>query len=245
MTPDAFKYVPNLRGMLTPTDESELRVTLDVLAVWDQRARDMGRPAEWRISEQQRQASRRATLGDAKTPQDLWIYGYGSLMWDPGFHFVEVRRADLDGYQRRFTSKATVGRGSPERPGLMLSLEAQPGCCTGLAFRIAADQADSESEILWRREMLLGSYCPAMLPLHTPQGSISAVVFASNHSHDGYAGDLSLSETAGMIARGSGIIGTNRDYLEQLAQRLAMLEIRDPYIEQLHEQVQGHAVDHV
>lgn len=64
----------------------------------------------------------RSVLLDLISTQDLWIYPYGSLMWDPGFHFAEVRRADLNGYQRRFTFKATVGRGSPEHPCLMLSL---------------------------------------------------------------------------------------------------------------------------
>jgi cation transport protein ChaC len=77
-------------------------------------------------------------------------------MWDPGFHFAEVRLADIEGFQRRFTYKITIGRGTPEHPALMVALEQRPGRCRGLAFRIAADMVDAESEILWRREMLRG-----------------------------------------------------------------------------------------
>src|SRR5262249_60117835 len=101
-----------------------------------------------------------------------WVYGYGSLMWDPGFHFAEIRLAEVEGYQRRFTLKTEIARGSRARPALMLSLERQPGRCQGLAFRIAADMAEGESMILWRREMLAGGYCPAMVSMTTPQGPV-------------------------------------------------------------------------
>lgn len=246
MTPDPFFHLPGLRDRLTPAANSELRLTPEVLAVWDQRARESGRSENWRLPDHQREASRRTILGDRDTTQDLWVYAYGSLMWDPGIHFSEVRLADLEGHQRRFTYKITVGRGSPEHPALMLSLEGQAGRCRGLAFRIPADSVNSESEILWRREMLRGGYCPAILPMTTPQGDISALVFASNPSHPEYVGELPLIETAAIIASACGPLGTNRAYLEQLATQLATLDIDDGYVDELLGQVRaggGNCVD--
>src|SRR5262249_40374867 len=137
----------------------------------------------------------------------------------------------------RFTLKIEIARGSPGRPALMLSLEQQPGCCTGLAFRIAAKAAVAESLILWRREMISGGYCPAIMQLKTPQGAISGLAFTSNTSHPRYVGELPLHETAAIIATGCGAIGTNRAYLEELASQLKALEIEDAYVEQLLGQV--------
>ena len=136
MNPDAFRHLPALRERITPAQASELRVTPELLAAWDERARQLGRPADWRLSDQELDASHRAMLGGLGDGMDLWIYSYGSLMWDPGFHFDEVRLADLQGHRRRFLFRTTLGRGSPEQPGLMLSLEPGPGLCRGLVFRI-------------------------------------------------------------------------------------------------------------
>jgi cation transport protein ChaC len=119
----------------------------------------------------------------------------------------------------------------------MLSLERQRGCCRGLAFRIAAEAAEAESLILWRREMISGGYCPAIASMTTPQGSITGLAFTSNTSHPRYVGELPLSETAAIIATGRGAIGTNRAYLDDVATHLRILEIVDPYVEQLLEQL--------
>lgn len=238
MPVDPFTHLPQLRDRLTPPQQSALRVTPDVLALWDQHAREQGRPADWRLADAQREHTRRAVLGDLANPQDLWVFGYGSLMWDPGFHFAEVRQADLPGYQRRFSYRITGGRGTPERPALMLALEAQAGCCSGLVFRIPAEAVEGESQILWRREMIRGGYCPTLLPMATPQGSVTALVFAANTAHPEYAGELPLDETAAVIACASGFIGSNRGYLAQVAAQLDMLGIADAYIHQLHQRVQ-------
>jgi cation transport protein ChaC len=236
---DAFVHLPALRSRVTPPEQSGLRLTAEAMAVWDGRARAMGYPANWRSSDQELESSRLAVLGDRRIDEDLWVYSYGSLMWDPGFHFAEVRLADLDGYQRRFTLRTELGRGSRELPALMLSLENQSGCCRGLAFRIAAEAVEAESAILWRREMLRDGYAPVMVPMTTPQGPITGLAFATNASHPGHVGELPLDETAAIIASGTGVIGTNRDYLEQLAAQLVALEIEDPYVQKLHRQVTG------
>lgn len=233
MTADAFVHLPGLRGRVMHPEKSQLRLTPEIFAMWGQRARAAGWPADWRLSDEAIEASRLAMLGDHRTGDDLWIYSYGSLMWDPGFHFAEVRLADLEGFQRRFTMKITIGRGSRDFPALMLSLERGEGRCHGLAFRIAADAVPTESAILWRREMLRGGYTPEVVPMLTPQGPIQALAFVSNPSHSSYVGELPFAETAAIIASGKGILGTNRDYLVQLATQLAALEIEDPYVSQL------------
>ena len=240
--PDAFMHLPVLRGKLTPAEQSTLRATLEVVAAWDERARKLGIGAGWRLSDQELEGTRRALLGEwCAERRDLWIYGYGSLMWDPGFHFAEVRLADLHGYQRRFSYKTYVARGTREQPALMLTLErsAESCRCRGLAFRIAGEVAEVESGMLWRREMLRGGYRPAFLPMTTPQGAITALVMTANPAHADYAGELPLNDTAAIIARAAGVVGTNRDYLEQLARQLDALQIDDSYIAQLLQRVRG------
>jgi len=240
-TPDAFEHLPGLRGKLTPAEQSTLRATPEFLARWDERALSRGLPADWRLSDEQLEASRRALLGGHLGGRDLWIYGYGSLMWDPGFHFAEVRLAHLPGYQRRFTYWTRLARGTPERPALMLTLEQVAGdCrCSGLVFRIAGDLVDTESGMLWRREMLRGGYCPALLPVSTPQGEVTALVMTANVAHADFVGELPLDDTAVVIAGASGLFGSNRDYLELLAHQLDTLGIDDPHVRQLLQRVRA------
>ena len=237
MTADAFVHLPGLRSRVMDPLKSLLRLTPEMFAMWELRARAAGWPAGWRLSDEVIEASRLEVLGNHQAEEDLWIYSYGSLMWDPGFHFAEVRLADVEGYQRRFTLKINLGRGSHDYPALMLSLEPQQGRCHGLAFRIAADSVHAETAILWRREMLRGGYAPAMVPMLTPQGPIEALAFVSNPSHPSYVGELPFAETARLIASGKGILGTNRDYLVQLATQLDALDIDDPYVAQLHAKI--------
>ncbi len=218
-----------------------MRITREGLVTRDERARAAGYPADWRQSDQKIDRSWRSFLSSRVEAGDLWVFGYGSLMWDPGFHYTEIRLAEVEGYQRRFTFKIEVITGSPERPGLVMSLEQQPGRCRGLAFRIAADLVEAESEILWRRETILFSYSPRMVSVATPQGSINALVFTSDRSQPNYMGELSLKETAATIAQGVGIRGSNCTYVEKLAIKLKELELEDPYIEQLLEQINNTA----
>lgn len=237
MTVDAFRHVPALRQRIKPAETSALRVTPEVMAAWDERARALGRDAGWRSSDAQIEASRQAFLRDIDATQDLWIYAYGSLMWDPGFHFTEVRRADLHGHQRRFLFRTTLGRGSPQHPGLMLSLEPGADICRGLVFRIPPAWRELEFGCLWRREMIRGSYRPRMHGVATPQGEISALVFAANSAHPDHVGELPLAETARIVAQAAGFLGSNREYLDQLVAQLCNLGIEDDYVRRLHRQV--------
>jgi cation transport protein ChaC len=158
-------------------------------------------------------------------------------MWDPGFHFAEVRLAELPQHRRRFSCRTALGRGSPECPGLMLTLEPGPGDCSGLVFRIDAAQAGHESGMLWRREMIRGLYRPRLLPVRTPQGEVNALVFAANPAHEDHVGELPLDEAAAIIARAEGVLGSNRQYLEQLVWQLEHLGLDDGYLQQLLQRV--------
>lgn len=245
MNDDAFLHLPHLRARIRPAEQSELRVTLEVMALWDERARSLGRGADWRLSDEALEAGRHALLGHLGPTEDLWIYSYGSLMWDPGFRFAEVRLAEVDGYQRRFSYRSTIGRGTPEHPALVLSLESGHGSCRGLVFRIPGAIAQDESAIVWRREMIRGGYRPAFLPVDTPQGAITALAFASNPAHGDHVGELPIAETAAMIARASGTLGTNRHYLEQLISQLERLGIDNGYLRHLAREVEGIAPEAV
>lgn len=241
MTSDPFIHLPHLHGRLTPCEQSELRMTPQRLAVWDQRARDAGLPADWRLPDAVREATRADTLRRRPGPADadLWVFAYGSLMWDPGIHFAEVRLARIDGFQRRFNYRITSGRGTPQCPALMLTLTPRSGCCTGLSFRIPAALAEAETAILWRREMVRGGYAPQWQALETPQGEVQALVFAANCSHPEFVGELPLQQTAAMVAAAAGPLGSNRAYLESLHAQLAALGITDAYVDDLLAQVRG------
>lgn len=233
--PNAFLHLPELQGRLTPAHASGLRLTDEALAEWDAQARSQGLPEHWRLPDSEVERSRREVLATITAQSlDLWVFAYGSLMWNPGFHFDEVRRARLPGYARRFALGTTIGRGTPDCPGLVLTLEPDTHqACEGLAFRISAPLVDAESRLLWRREMIAGAYCPSLLPLPTPQGCVQALVLVANTRHPHHRGDLSMQATAATIARACGRIGSNRDYLEQLVRQLDVLGIDDQYVHEL------------
>ena len=112
---------------------------------------------------------------------DLWLFGYGSLIWNPAFHFTERRKGRIHGWHRRFCLWTPLGRGSPERPGLVLGLE-RGGACTGMVFCLASDQIASELDIIWRREMLSGAYRPRWVRVVTAEGPVDAITFTDRKS---------------------------------------------------------------
>lgn len=233
MTRNPFVHLPELEGHLTPVHASGLRLTDEVLAEWDAQARCQGLPAHWRLPDCDVERSRREVLAGLAAHEYLWVFAYGSLVWNPGFHFDEVRRASLSGFARRFALSTTIGRGTPDCPGLVLTLQSDASQCQGLAFRIPAALVETESRLLWRREMIHGSYCPVLLPLHTPQGTVQAVVLTANTAHPHHCGDLSMQATAAIIARACGRIGSNREYLDQLVAQFGVLGIADDYVHAL------------
>src|SRR5262249_53955868 len=146
-----------------------------------------------------------------------------------------IRRATLRGFHRRFCLKVEIGRGSKEAPALMAALDLG-GMCEGLAFRIPADAVNHETEILWMREMIGDGYLPLFRTVLTPQGSIEALAFVMNRKGPRFA-DLSGAEAAAIIARGAGLLGTNLEYFDNLAEHVAMLGIEDDAFEAIRSQL--------
>src|SRR3989344_3444296 len=123
MTPPAFVHLPGLQGRLIPAHACGLRLTDEVLAEWDAQARSQGLPIDWRLPDDDVERSRRQVLaGVSERRDDLLVFAYGSLMWNPGLEFAEVRRAHLPGFARRFALSTTIGRGTPHCPRLVLPL---------------------------------------------------------------------------------------------------------------------------
>ena len=115
------------------------------------------------LTDEELAASREKALGQWDRKTDLWLFGYGSLIWNPGLPAVETVRSKVHGYHRGLYLWSRVNRGTPEQPGLVLALD-RGGSCSGMAFRLAAEGADEHLEVLWRREMAMNSYRVAWLP---------------------------------------------------------------------------------
>ncbi|HWE17205.1 MAG TPA: gamma-glutamylcyclotransferase [Hyphomicrobiaceae bacterium] len=232
LPPEAFLHVPELADKVIAPERSFFRRSRsgDWLTELDRVARENGYPENWRLSDEEREATRAGVL--ARNGKDLWVFAYGSLMWDPGIHIVEIRTATVVGFHRSFCLKSQFGRGSRDKPALMAALDCGGGC-QGLVLRIPARHVDQETRILWRREMLAGSYVPTFVPVETPQGGIDeAVAFVINRACDRYV-QLDIEETARLIATGAGFRGTCLEYLENLAERLELLGLEDAAIREL------------
>lgn len=190
-------------------------------------------------SDEEHRASIAATL--AKRPDgagDVWVFGYGSLIWNPTIHTVERRRAEVRGYHRRFCLWTHLGRGTMDCPGLTLGLE-RGGSCSGVVYRIAAAEAEHELLLLWHREMLTGAYEPRWVRAATPEGPVSAVAFCINANHPRYAGKLPENKVAAVIASAEGALGPCCHYLFSTVQHLRDLGIRDRHLERIAHEVEA------
>ena len=144
---------------------------------------------------------------------DLWVFGYGSLMWRPGFDADETCRARLDGWHRDFCVYSRHWRGTPERPGLVLGLD-EGGSCRGLAFRVDGARAADVIEYLNERELVGYAYVARFLPVGLDDGRVvEAYTFVADSNHHHYAGQLPLEGAAAIIMDAEGQGGLNRDYL--------------------------------
>ena len=157
---------------------------------------------------------------------DLWVFAYGSLISNPAFHFVERCHARIYGYHRSFCLRTHLGRGSPETPGLMLGLEAG-GSCSGLAYRIAAAEVESETWVLWKREMVTMSYAPRWVTTDGAGPARRALTFVMNRAGPLYAGRLSRSEVVETLAVAEGVLGRGCDYLYGIVAEFDALGIHD------------------
>jgi cation transport protein ChaC len=185
------------------------------------------------LTEAERAASIRATLA-ARPPGDAWLFGYGSLIWNPTIRSVERRTARIDSWHRAFCLSLRMGRGTQERPGLMLALDAG-GSCTGVAFRIAEGVLEEELRLIWRREMLADGYVPQWLDVLDEQGVrfSSAIAFTVNATCAQYVGNLAGDVIVERLATASGDLGSNADYLFRTRDGLRAEGILDPELERL------------
>jgi cation transport protein ChaC len=157
---------------------------------------------------------------------DAWVFGYGSLMWNPAMETAERKIATVRGYHRRFCLWTPAGRGTPEHPGLVLGL-ARGGSCKGVAYRILGPQVAEEFSILWRREMVSDGYCPRWVRMVSGEDSYWALTFVINRAAPRYAGRLDDFEAARAIAKAVGELGTNAEYLLSTVAHLDQIGIPD------------------
>lgn len=168
-------------------------------------------------------------------PRDIWVFGYGSLMWRPDFPYAERAKARVDGYHRGFCIRSTYHRGTRQRPGLVLGLD-RGRMCVGMAYRIAAEHAPSTVAYLRARELIYGVYRETAVTavLDEPERrTIMALAYTAEPLHPNYAGTLSLQEQAFQIRGACGFSGDNLDYLFNTVRHLQRLDIREREIERL------------
>lgn len=191
------------------------------------------------VSEAEFHASFERALEPLRHGAEPWIFGYGSLIWNPLFRYAERLPAVIHGFHRSFCLWSRMGRGTPEKSGLVLGLD-RGGCCHGMAFRLAPDEARHELALLWRREMVLGSYTPRWLQV-TINGSdgreVKALAFIVNRHHPHYAGKLPLAALVETIATAHGAFGSSAEYLFQTVDCLIAQGICDSRLARLREQV--------
>ncbi len=185
-------------------------------------------------SDEELEATLSDLLREHEPGADLHVFGYGSLMWNPALDTTDVRVARVAGWHRRFCLRSFFGRGTPETPGVMLALD-RGGACRGLLFRIEAAKVQAELRLLWRREMIAGSYDARWVCARVAGEPVRALAFVANRTHDRYIVDRSPERVARLILTGRGSLGTARAYFDSTRHALAQLGVRDPNIERLHQ----------
>jgi cation transport protein ChaC len=187
---------------------------------------------EHALTDEELSASLTATLTRKPKGAGWWVFGYGSLLWNPLFPFVESRPARARGLHRRFCLWSLASRGRPDAPGLVLGLD-RGGSCVGVAYRLPAPLAIDELHLLWRREMVTGAYEPRWVRLDAGGKPLHAIAFVVRRDHTQYAGHLLIEQQAKVIAQACGAFGSSADYLERTRVALVSHGVIDPYLERL------------
>jgi cation transport protein ChaC len=174
---------------------------------------------------------------------DLWVFGYGSLMWRPGFAYEEAQHARLIGYRRCFCIYSVYHRGTLKRPGLVLGLD-RGGVCEGIAYRVPAARAQETTEYLRAREQVHGVYRETHVPVEliaSPDREVLALAYIVERVHPNYAGQLPLAVQAHLIHGAAGRSGANLDYLISTLRHLAEVGIRERELERILAMIGPHA----
>lgn len=169
----------------------------------------------------------------------MWVFGYGSLLWNPGFDVAESQVGTLHGYARSFCMRSIHHRGTEDAPGLVLALDRQPkAACTGLALRVADGKETETLDYLRERELISSAYVEQTLPVDLADGRcVDALVYVIDESHVQYCGGLPLEEQAQIIACAVGGRGPNTEYLYNTATHLGTLGLQDPALDWLTQRV--------
>jgi len=168
---------------------------------------------------------------------DLWVFGYGSLMWRPGFPYLEKKVARLIGAHRALCVYSWVHRGTNERPGLVLGLD-RGGACRGIAFRVAAEAREGVVAYLREREQVTEVYLERVRPIRFADGAhAAALAYLVDRAHAQYAGKLDAETEFRLVADAEGRSGRNRDYVVITAEHLAELGIPDAHLSRLAERL--------
>jgi cation transport protein ChaC len=192
------------------------------------------------IPEEERRADLARMIETAPdTGNGVWVFGYGSLMWDLRFAAAENRPAALAGHRRSFCHWTVSARGTPERPGLGLALVPGGGPCHGRAYRLDPASERENLEALWSREMNSGTYRTEWRQMATDEGAVWAVVFMANPEHTLYIEEPPLERAAAIIAGAEGRRGPNHQYLASTVREVRAMSRGDPEIEALHARVQS------
>jgi glutathione-specific gamma-glutamylcyclotransferase len=184
------------------------------------------------LSDEDVAASLAATLATHPKGNPVWVFGYGSLIWNPLMEFAERRRARVRGYHRGFYIWSKINRGTPEVPGLVLALDSG-GSCQGVAYRMHDDKLETELAILWRREMVAGTYMPKWITVDIDGTATRAIAFVVNRTKPGYAGRLNDAQIVSIALRAHGAYGSCADYLINTATSLEVAGIADPRLSRL------------
>ena len=193
-----------------------------------------------RWTEVERQASLESALAHWAGDQDVWIFGYGSLIWRPEFEFVESRLARLEQYRRALCLWSRINRGTPELPGLVFGLEQGGESCGGKVFRIPAHLVRDTFSTVWVREMSTGAYHPHWLECETDQGKVTALTFVINQQANSYVPEPQPDELVEIVHRAQGIYGSCYDYVMQTAIALKQAGICDQRLSTLAERLENH-----
>ena len=196
------------------------------------------------LTQEERDASLAKTLASCpgSADDDIWLFAYGSLIWNPTIAFAERRAGTIRGWHRRFCLSSPVGRGTPERPGLMLGLD-RGGSCRGVAYRVAADHVRHELAVVWRREMVTGAYAPRWVRVAVAESGgmreVPAIAFTINRAGPNYVGTLPREQVIERLAIAAGQLGSSADYLFETVKALANAEMPDSHLERLADAVRA------
>ena len=172
---------------------------------------------------------------------DLWVFGYGSLMWRPGFDVLERVPAKLIGMHRALCVYSFVHRGTPEKPGLVMGLD-RGGMCRGIAYRVAAAKREETIAYLREREQVTSVYLETMRRIaleDEARRQVRALCYTVDRGHVQYAGRLSVDESVHYVRQGHGRSGDNRDYVVETVRALEALGYRETELHLIAERLKG------